>query len=57
MVNDMKKKHKKLEYKELSSKVVELISSEELISLFNLKSQIERRERKAHTYDQMLKHK
>ena len=57
MVNDMKKKHKKLEYKELSSKVVELISSEELISLFNLKSQIERKERRAERHENMLKHK
>lgn len=46
------KKNKKLE-----SKVVELISSEELISLFNLKAQLERRNKRAERHNQMLKHK
>lgn len=36
------KKNKKCNYKECTSKVQELISVEELVSLYNLKAKIER---------------
>lgn len=50
-----KKKYTK--YQDCTSKVQELISSEELISLFNLKSKIERKENRIKRRENKEKYK
>ena len=50
-------KNKKNNYKECTSKVQELISVEELVSLINLKAKIERKENRENRRINKLKHK
>lgn len=41
----------------LQSKVAQLISAEELTSVYNLKAALERKSRRAERHENMLKHK
>lgn len=54
-VKQVKKKH--IKYKDCNSTIAQLISAEEMAALYNLKAQIERRNKRAERHNQMLKHK
>ena len=51
------KKKKHIKYKDCNSTIAQLISAEEMVALYNLKAQIERRNKRAERHNQMLKHK
>ena len=51
------KKNKKSNYKECTSKVQELISVEQLVSLYNLKAEIERKENRIKRRENKVKHR
>ena len=51
------KNKKKIQYKECTSKIQELISTEELVSLYNLKAEIERKENRRNRRENKEKHK
>ena len=51
------KKNKKCNYKECTSKVQELISVEELVSLYNLKAKIERQNNRIKRRENKVKHR
>ena len=53
----MKNKKKHTKYKDCNSTIAQLISAEEMVALYNLKAQIERRNKRAERHNQMLKHK
>lgn len=53
----MKKNKKRLSYKDCNSTIAQLISAEEMTSLYNLKAALERKSRRADRHNQMLKHK
>ena len=57
MNNVKQMKNKPIKYKNCNSTIAQLISSEELISVYNLKAALERKERRAERYENMLKHK
>ena len=51
------KNKKRLSYKECTSKIQELISVEELVSLFNLKAKIERQNNRIKRRENKVKHR
>ena len=53
----MKKNKKRLSYKDCNSTIAQLISVEELTSVYNLKAALERKSRRAERHENMLKHK
>ena len=56
MVKEMKNKKKHTKYQECTSKVSEMISVEELVSLFNLKAEIERKQNRLNRRKEREKH-
>lgn len=56
-VKQMKNKKKHTKYKDCNSTIAQLISVEELTSVYNLKAALERKSRRAERHENMLKHK